>query len=152
MNTSSAKQIVFMISRTNSGISEMQLRGMLQYSFRAQTAFHDAQCATFVEAWNWIFNFKNDLMFNNHITSMQCFVITRVALIVPACQPGWEEMENLRGNLKKFEEIWEEIIQNEVSLGGSHTINFTLICTLQYSLHFTTPSATSLPQAQSCIF
>ena len=23
----------------------------------------------------------------------------RVALIVPACQPGWEEMENLRGNL-----------------------------------------------------
>ena len=34
--------IVFMISQTNSGISEMQLRGMLQYSFRAQTAFHDA--------------------------------------------------------------------------------------------------------------
>ena len=22
----------------------------------------------------------------------------RVTLIVPACQPGWEEMENLRGN------------------------------------------------------
>ena len=29
----------------------------------------------------------------------------RVALIVPACQPGWEEMENLRGNLRTFEEI-----------------------------------------------
>ena len=43
-------EIVFLISQTNSGISEMQLRGMLQYSFIAQTAFHDAQCATFVEA------------------------------------------------------------------------------------------------------
>ena len=50
VNSTSAKKIVFMISQTNSGISEMQLRGMLQYSFRAQTAFHDAQCATFVEA------------------------------------------------------------------------------------------------------
>ena len=39
-----------------------------------------------------------------------------MALIVPACQPGWEEMENLRGNLRKF-----EITQNEVSLGGSPT-------------------------------
>ena len=29
--------------------------------------------------------------------------IPRMALIVPACQPGWEEMENLRGNLRKFE-------------------------------------------------
>ena len=28
---------------------------------------------------------------------------SRVALIVPACQLGWEEMENLRGNLRKFE-------------------------------------------------
>ena len=27
-------------------------------------------------------------------------VESRVALIVPACQPGWEEMENLRGNLR----------------------------------------------------
>ena len=39
----------------------------------------------------------------------------RVALIVPACQPGWEEKENLRGNLRKFERkyfrmksSWEE--------------------------------------------
>ena len=24
------------------------------------------------------------------------------ALIVPACQPGWEEMENARGNLRTF--------------------------------------------------
>ena len=24
--------------------------------------------------------------------------LTRVTLIVPACQPGWEEIENLRGN------------------------------------------------------
>ena len=29
----------------------------------------------------------------------------RMALIVPACQPGWEEMENLSGNLRKFKEI-----------------------------------------------
>ena len=63
---------------------------------------------------------------------MQCFVITRVALIVPACQPGWEEMENLRGNLKKFEEIWEEIIQNEVGLGGNPTIKVTLILQNMY--------------------
>ena len=27
---------------------------------------------------------------------------SRVTLIVPACQPGWEKMENLRGNLRKF--------------------------------------------------
>ena len=27
----------------------------------------------------------------------------RVAFIVTASQPGWEEMENLRGNLRKFE-------------------------------------------------
>ena len=31
--------------------------------------------------------------------------LTRVTLIVPACQPGWEEMKNLRGNLRKLEEI-----------------------------------------------
>ena len=52
-----------------------------------------------------------------------------MALIIPACQPGWEEIENLRGNLRNlkiYEEIWEEIIQNEVSLGGSPTIKVTL--------------------------
>ena len=36
---------------------------------------------------------------------LQMVILHRLALIVPACQPGWEEMENLRGNLKKFEEI-----------------------------------------------
>ena len=30
-------------------------------------------------------------------------LLSRVTLIVPACQPAWEEMENLRGNLGKFE-------------------------------------------------
>ena len=54
----------------------------------------------------------------------------RVTLIVSACQPGWEEIENLRGNFRKIEEIWEEIIQNEVSLGGSPTINVALGRTL----------------------
>ena len=29
--------------------------------------------------------------------------VDRVTLVVPACQPGWEEMENLRGNFSKFE-------------------------------------------------
>ena len=52
--------------------------------------------------------------------------VSRVAFIVPACQTGWEEMENLRGNFGKIEEIWEEIIQNEVSLLGSPTIKLTL--------------------------
>ena len=33
-------------------------------------------------------------------TGCQC---DRVALIVPASQLGWEEMENSRGNLGKFE-------------------------------------------------
>ena len=28
-------------------------------------------------------------------------VADRVTLIVPAYQPGWDEMENLRGNLKE---------------------------------------------------
>ena len=46
---------------------------------------------------------------------------SRVTLIVPACQPGLEGMENLRGNLRKFSEFWEETFQNEVSLGGSST-------------------------------
>ena len=54
-------------------------------------------------------------------------VLGRVTLIVPACQSGLEEMENLRGNLRKFDGILEEIIQNEVSLGGSPTINVTLV-------------------------
>ena len=50
-----------------------------------------------------------------------------MTLIVLACHPVWKEMENLKGNLREFEEICEEIIQNEVSLGGSPTINVTLI-------------------------
>ena len=64
-------------------------------------------------------------------------LLNRVALNVPAFKQGWEEMENLRGNLRifqnvmKFEEFgggnWEEIIQNEVSLGGSSTIKATLV-------------------------
>ena len=65
----------------------------------------------------------------NHQTTLPCIFFKRLLLIwrgrvdsiVPACQPGWEEMENLRGNLGEFEENWEEIIQNEVSLGGSPT-------------------------------
>ena len=43
-------------------------------------------------------------MFNNHITSMQCFIIARVAFIVPAGQPGWEEMENFGENFRKIKE------------------------------------------------
>ena len=31
--------------------------------------------------------------------------IPRMALIVPACQPGWEEMENLRGNFRTIKEF-----------------------------------------------
>ena len=61
-----------------------------------------------------------------HICKPSCHVhcpmdYTRVTLIVSACQLGWrwEEMANLRGNLRG-------IIQNEVSLGGSPTINVTL--------------------------
>ena len=44
----------------------------------------------------------------------------RVTLIGPGCQSGWEEMEHLRGNF-----ILEEMIQNEVCLGGSPTIKVT---------------------------
>ena len=51
-------------------------------------------------------------------------ICERVAIIVPACQSGWEEMDHLRGNLGKY----EEIIQNEISLEGSPTIKVTLIC------------------------
>ena len=36
----------------------------------------------------------------------------RMTLNVTACQPGWEEMENLRGNLRNFEEIWMKIWNN----------------------------------------
>ena len=36
-------------------------------------------------------------------------------------------MENLRGDLRKFEEMLEEIIWNKVSLEGSPTINVTLL-------------------------
>ena len=32
-------------------------------------------------------------------------VADMVTLIFAACQPGWEEMENLRRNLRKYEEI-----------------------------------------------
>ena len=52
------------------------------------------------------------------VSSVHC----RVTLIVPACQPGWW----LEGNgefERKFEEFLEEIIQSEVRLGGSPTIN-----------------------------
>ena len=35
-------------------------------------------------------------------------------------------MENLRGNLRKFKDFLEEIIQNEVSLRGRPTIKVTL--------------------------
>ena len=35
-------------------------------------------------------------------------------------------MENLRGDLRKFEEMLEEIIWNKVSLEGSPTIELTL--------------------------
>ena len=72
--------------------------------------------------------------------------LTSLTLIVPACQPGWEEMENLRENLRKFdemkvnlrkvEEIREEIILNEVRMRGRATINATLIlaqCTTAFT-------------------
>ena len=42
---------------------------------------------------------------------------TRVTLVVPACQPGWEEMENLTGNLRKFEKIWENLRKFEKRFG-----------------------------------
>ena len=31
--------------------------------------------------------------------------VDRVTLVVPACQSGWEEMENLRRNFRQIEEI-----------------------------------------------
>ena len=34
--------------------------------------------------------------------------VTRVTLIVPACQPGWEEMENLRGNNSEWSQPWRK--------------------------------------------
>ena len=48
---------------------------------------------------------------------------TRVTLIVPACQLGWKELENLRGNLRGYD-------SHEVSMGGSLTFNATLETTL----------------------
>ena len=36
-----------------------------------------------------------------------CLMGARVTLIVPASQPGWEEMENLKGNLKTIERKFE---------------------------------------------
>ena len=44
---------------------------------------------------------------------------TRVTLIVPACQLGWEEMENLRGNLRGKNSEWSQP-------GGSPTTKVTL--------------------------
>ena len=38
---------------------------------------------------------------------------TRVALVVPACQLGWGEMENLRENLKNFWVIWGKLRKSE---------------------------------------
>ena len=66
----------------------------------------------------------------------------RVTLIVPSCHPGWEEMENLRGNLIKIEEIWEEIIPTQDRMRGRATINVTLstfILPLQKKLGIWTP-------------
>ena len=63
------------------------------------------------------------------ITPPQILRITRAALIVPASQPAcrkWRIWEEIWGNFRKFEDIWEEIIQNEISLGGSPTIKVTL--------------------------
>ena len=37
-----------------------------------------------------------------------------MALIVPVCQPGWEEIENLRGNSRKLEEsvgYWRNFVR-----------------------------------------
>ena len=34
--------------------------------------------------------------------------LCKVRLIVPACQPGWEEMENLRGNLRGNNSEWSQ--------------------------------------------
>ena len=50
-------------------------------------------------------------------------VCDRVTLLVPACQPGWEELENLRGNLRGNN-------SEKVSLGGYPTFNVTLVCDL----------------------
>ena len=70
-------------------------------------------------------------------------VKTRVTLFFTACQSGWEEIENLRGNFgeiegnfRLFEEIWEEIIQNKVGLGRIPTINVTLVKTVVKLLRF----------------
>ena len=67
---------------------------------------------------------------NDNDIRVMMIATSRVTLIVPACQPGWEKMQNLRGNLRKFEEIWEDIIQDEISLGGIPTINVTLVTSM----------------------
>ena len=40
---------------------------------------------------------------DRHSWQWNPMALSRVTLLVPACQPGLEEMENLRGNLRKFE-------------------------------------------------
>ena len=52
--------------------------------------------------WACLRNEKKHRKNHNH----HAWVLIRVTLIVPACQPGWEEMENLRGNLRTFEGVW----------------------------------------------
>ena len=48
---------------------------------------------------SWLFAFVPLAVIN------VALLLSRGTLIVPACQPGWEEMENLRENLRKFGEI-----------------------------------------------
>ena len=48
---------------------------------------------------------NNDVMTMMPMIIMMTMVIIRVAITVPACQPSGEAKENLRGNLRTFEEI-----------------------------------------------
>ena len=51
---------------------------------------------------------KSPGFFISHCNTRLFYILIgpyRMALIVPACQPGWEEMESLRGNWRKFEDI-----------------------------------------------
>ena len=52
------------------------------------------------------------------IASMKSVYIPvfRGALIVPACQPGWEEMEKMRGNLTGNNSQWSQPGREEVPL------------------------------------
>ena len=43
----------------------------------------------------------------------QSIGIVRVPLIVASWHPGWEEMENLRGNLRIFKEVWGNLSKFE---------------------------------------